>query len=37
MKYICTICDVEFESDDEQPVCPVCGASGDQLEVVNEG
>ena len=26
-KYLCLVCGVEFESDDENPVCPVCGAS----------
>ena len=25
-KYLCLVCGVEFESDDENPVCPVCGA-----------
>ena len=30
-KYFCNVCEVEFESDDENPVCPVCGASGEYL------
>lgn len=36
MKYLCLICGITFESDDENPVCPVCGASGSDLEVVEE-
>lgn len=35
-KYRCLLCGIEFESDDAEPVCPVCGASGDDLEVVEE-
>jgi|GEM_PF-2174842 len=35
MKYLCLVCGVEFESDDENPVCPVCGATGSDLEVID--
>lgn len=35
-KYICKVCGVEFESDDENPVCPVCGVSGEHLERVDK-
>lgn len=31
MKYKCLLCGVEFESDDANPVCPVCGASGEDV------
>ena len=34
-KYLCLVCGVEFESDDENPVCPVCGAA-DLQEVKEE-
>ncbi len=35
MKYHCKICGVDFEvKNGETPVCPVCGASGDNLEVI---
>ena len=27
-KYYCLLCGVTFESDSDDPVCPVCGASG---------
>lgn len=30
-KYLCNVCGVEFESDEEEPVCPVCGVSGDDI------
>lgn len=30
-KYLCNVCGVEFESDEEDPVCPVCGVSGDDI------
>ncbi|MBO8427832.1 MAG: rubredoxin [Firmicutes bacterium] len=36
MKYYCKVCGITFESDDPNPICPVCGASGDDLEVVTE-
>ena len=26
MKWLCTVCDVEVESDTEPEECPVCGA-----------
>ena len=33
--YRCTICGEVFEVEDgQEPVCPLCGATGDQLEVV---
>ena len=36
-KYRCLLCGVEFESDEANPVCPVCGASGeDDVEVEEE-
>jgi len=35
-KYKCLLCGIEFESADENPVCPVCGASGDDIEEVKE-
>lgn len=35
-KYRCLVCGVEFESDEENPVCPVCGVDGDNLELVEE-
>ncbi len=36
-KYYCTLCGVTFESEDgAELVCPVCGATGDQLELVEE-
>lgn len=36
MKYKCLLCGVEFESDDANPVCPVCGASGEDVVPVEE-
>ena len=30
-KYYCLLCGVTFESDSDDPVCPVCGASGDNI------
>lgn len=36
MKYLCLVCGITFESDDENPVCPVCGATGSDLEVIEE-
>ncbi len=35
-KYLCLVCGIEFESDDPNPVCPVCGASGTDLQEVKE-
>ncbi len=36
-KYKCLVCGVEFEvPDGEEPVCPVCGVSGDDLELIEE-
>lgn len=32
----CKVCGFEWESDEENPVCPVCGVSGDDIEVVEE-
>lgn len=35
--YRCKLCGVTFQvADGETPVCPVCGATGDQLELVEE-
>ncbi len=36
-KYKCLLCGIDFESDDENPVCPVCGATGEDLEEIKEG
>ena len=37
MKYKCKVCGAEFEvKEGETPVCPVCGVSGDQLELIEE-
>ena len=33
-KYRCLICGVEFESDEAEAVCPVCGASGSDIEEI---
>lgn len=34
-KFKCKVCCVEFEVEDGQnPVCPVCGAEGDNIEEV---
>ena len=34
-KYKCLVCGAEFEVEDgQQPVCPVCGVSGDSVEEV---
>ena len=36
-KYKCNLCGVEFEVPaGEEPVCPVCGATGDKLELIEE-
>ena len=35
-KYRCILCGVEFESDDANPVCPVCGATGDDIVEIDE-
>ena len=36
-KYFCKLCKVTFEVEEGvEPVCPVCGASGDNLEVVEQ-
>ena len=35
--YKCTICGEVFTvADGEEPVCPLCGATGDSLELVSE-
>ena len=33
-KYRCLICGVEFESDEAEPVYPVCEASGSDIEEI---
>ncbi len=33
-KYKCLLCGIVFESDEAEPVCPVCGATGADLEEV---
>ncbi len=36
-KYFCKLCKATFEvADGEVAVCPVCGATGDKLEVIEE-
>ncbi len=35
-KYYCLLCGIEFESADADPVCPVCGATGENLQEVKE-
>lgn len=35
-KYRCLLCGVDFESDDVNPICPVCGASGDDVVEIDE-
>ena len=36
-KYRCKVCGEIFEvADDETPVCPLCGADGDDLELIEE-
>ena len=32
MKWICTICDYETESDEKPTECPVCGAGEEAFE-----
>jgi len=34
-KYRCILCGYEWETDEENPVCPVCGASGSDLEEID--
>ena len=35
-KYLCKLCKATFEvADGEVAVCPVCGATGDKLEVID--
>ena len=37
MKYHCKVCGEVFEvKGGEKPVCPVCKAEGDDLEIVKE-
>lgn len=34
-KFKCLVCGVEFEvENDQEPVCPVCGAKGENIEEV---
>ena len=34
--YYCKLCGITFDSDEENPVCPVCGASGEEIVEVDE-
>lgn len=36
-KWKCLVCGYVFESDEENPTCPVCGVSGSDLEEIKEG
>ena len=36
-KYKCLLCGIVFESDEAEPICPVCGAGKEDLEEVAEG
>lgn len=35
-QYKCKVCSHVFESSDAHPVCPVCKASGDKLELISQ-
>ena len=35
-KYRCLICGFEFESDDANPVCPVCGVTVPDVVEIDE-
>ena len=35
-KYSCLVCGFEFESDDENPICPVCGVGIENLEEITD-
>ena len=36
-KYLCTVCKHTFDvADGYEPVCPICGAKGDKLQLINE-
>ena len=36
-KYHCLLCGMDFEvEDDETPVCPYCGASSENVELIKE-
>ncbi|MBS1412497.1 MAG: 4Fe-4S binding protein [Christensenellaceae bacterium] len=35
-QYKCKVCSHVFESSDAHPVCPICKASGDKLELISE-
>jgi len=35
-KYKCLLCGYVFESDESNPICPVCGATGDDLVELKE-
>ena len=35
-KYLCTACGEVFESDDENPVCPICGLGGKHLQLMED-
>ena len=35
-KWRCILCGYEWESDEEHPICPVCGASGEDVVPVEE-
>ena len=37
VKYLCKLCGQKFElPEGSEPVCPICGASGDKIVKINE-
>jgi rubrerythrin len=35
-KYKCLLCGYEWETDEKNPVCPICGASGDDVVEIKD-